>query len=959
MVRGLTDDGPGVGAASANVRVASVSRLTDGAGYASPPGVQDELQDPKSALGPTGAEFNEKALSLSWDALPAGERAEVYFRYPQQARSFLDYRQLRFWAVATRGAWGTAGHHELLVKLGTDPRNYYVYRTPLRPVQTLGSVETDHWRPEHVLEFDRFFALKAAAERSLAENGSGPITLWSEDGAYGIVLEDRARAPNLASVRELSVAVYNQGDLDTEGEVWINDMRLEAGATTPGFAGRFDVDLEAGGVVSASLSYGGRGGRFRQLEGSASLETVDELSLHTTTELGRLVPEGWGVSMPVTVSYLRTDLEPIFLRGTDVRAERLRGLRETGTTRRRIGFSLRKTTPTGNPVVSALIDGTTLRLAHVSASDATVTTESRLDGLDAGLEVDRGVADVGFGLVPSFLEQLLRWLAPAGVERSAFFERLTDARLRVTPERVGLSTSFVTQEASVWRYDRVLETPQDADVRPIRSPRRTLESGARVGLRPLQSLTASVDVITGRDLLEPGRATAQRTQRSALERARRDLAGVPLGWERDRVMAQKRRRTRIFGAGDERPAEGRGFSVDQPEGLVARRREHDIRSLIGPHQRLVRRPSELVIQPSPDGAVVELARTFNTDRRLTRGLVLDPGGALRAAVRPGGSTGEAGGEVVPRPSLPVRALLAVVEPVRPVELTWTDELASRFDRDLARPDLAFQLGLGTLDAFRSLGADTAAIALRRDAFRARSGLRLAPALSLDLGYSESRTQAFDLRAGPRAQLERSWPDVQLSWTEAPIPDWLDGVLERWSFSTGFRRTERDLRLGRIDFRRRGQVERTVPVELRVGLAGLSLSYIGSVTFTEGQDPTGLTDQTAMAHAVGVSGRFDAPAPLRTALPEPVRVSFSYDYQEQTQSRLIASLLDKADPTAFVDHINRRANLTITSLVSQIDVGLQASWVDRQSYIGKQPGSSQLQLGVFGQFNLQAGEYLRR
>jgi hypothetical protein len=38
------------------------------------------------------------------------------------------------------------------------------------------------------------------------------------------------------------------------------------------------------------------------------------------------------------------------------------------------------------------------------------------------------------------------------------------------------------------------------------------------------------------------------------------------------------------------------------------------------------------------------------------------------------------------------------------------------------------------------------------------------------------------------------------------------------------------------------------------------------------------------------------------------------------------------------------------------VGLQASYVDRRSFIGTQIGSSQFQLGLFGQFNLQAGTF---
>jgi hypothetical protein len=932
VVSGETGYLPGTGALSANVRVGSVSQLSDGSAYQSPPGVETEPQDPRSALGGAGVEFNEKSLRLSWEGLPADERAEVYFRYPQQPRSFLEYRKLRFWAVPRAGSWGPGGAHSFLVKIGTDPRNYYVYRTPLHSAST-GDLSAEAWLPEHVVEFEEFFALKAEAEDSLASNGGGPLILWNEAGTHGLVLEDRARAPNLAAVRELTIAVYNGGALESDGEVWIDDIRLDDGATQPGLAGRVDLDLNAGGVLTAAVSYGGRGGRFRQLDGAPSFETVNELSINTTTELGRLMPESWGLAMPVTVSYLRSDVVPIFLRGTDVPADRLPGLRDSGTTRRRIGMTLRKITPTANPVLSALVDGTTVRVGHVRASDATVTTAARLDGYDAGVQVDRSVAELDVGIVPGFLETLLRWLAPGRVEESPFFDRVTDARLRLTPERVGLSASYVTQESDVWRYDRVLETPADLDVRPTRSPRRTLESGARVGLRPLESLTASVGVVTGRDLLDPERATPLEEQREALDGAVGRIAGVPLGWERDRVMTTEA-----------------GFRPAVSDWL---------RPSVSWTSRfaLTRTPSHIEIVETPGGPAAVLERTFNADRRMTRGLIVDPAAALRAAVYP--PTAPPGADSLPpgwRLPLPTRVALAMLRPLMPVELAWTDELASRFDRDLADPGLSFQLGLGGLDRFRLLGDDTAAIALRREAFRARSGVRITSTLAVRVGYYESDTRAHDLRAGPRAQLERAWPDVQLSWANPPVFEGLAGVIEQWSFSTGFVRTERALRLGDEVVRVRSQLDHTVPFEVRLGVSGMAFSYAGSVTFVDGEDPTGRTDRTSLAHAVSVSGRFDAPRPLRQTIPEPIRMSFSYDYQEQEQRRLVSSLIGKDDPTAFIDHVNRRVNLTLSSLVSQIDVGVQASWVDRRSFIGKRPGSSQFQLGVFGQFNLQAGDF---
>jgi hypothetical protein len=932
VLRGLTGDQPGSG--GTGIRVGPVSRLTDGDAYASPPGVEDEVQDPRQAIGAGGVEFNEKGLRLSWDGLLGDERAEVYFRYPQQPRSFLEYRELRFWAVPRRGHWGESGDHVLLVKVGNDVRNYYVYRTPLQPVARPTGVAREDWLPERVVDFGQWFALRTEAERRLVEEpGAGPVVLWSEDGSHGIVLEDRARAPNLAAVRELTFAVYNRGPGETTGEVWLNDIRLGAGSRTMGLAGRVGVDLNAGGFLTASAAFAGRGGRFQQLSDMATLESRDEMTVNATAELGRFAPEAWGMSMPVTVSYARTGLDPLFLQGTDIRAERLPGLRDTGSSRRRIGVTLRKTTPSANPLVGALIDGTALRVSHISLSDHTVTSASRLDGIEAGIDVDRPVADLGFGLVPAFLESALRWLAPRRIEESAFFDRLTDARLRLTPERVGFSTGYQSQDARHWRYERVLQSPADLDVVPFESPRRTLEGGARVAFRPLESVTARVRVTSGRDVLDPGRATTIEHEREALRRAGAEVAGIPIGWERDRMLTADAAYRPVI-------ADWLRPSMTWTSHFGQRRDQ-----------------AHLELTETGDGLEAELQRSFYSDGRWTRGLIFDPAGALRAALLPRSPPLDEDGEPA-RPAPVAGAVLAVVSPIRPIELSWTSGAGSRFDREIVDPGMSYQLGLGGVDGLRVIGGDTAATALHQESFRARAGLRIAPGAEIGLGYAESETRVFDRYVGRRDVSERAWPDVQVSWREIPVPTVLEPVLSRWSFSTGFIRSVRQRTLVGDQTRIWDRVEGTVPVELRLAFTGgLAFSYITALTTGDGQDPTGQTEHGAVTHGVDLSGRFAPPAFLATrGLSDAIRLAVTYHYQAETQCRAAGNHPPPAPCTRFIDHMNRRMNVSMSTLVGQVDLGLQGSYVDRRSFVGTQIGSSQFQLGLFGQFNMQAGTF---
>ena len=69
ILEGLAGDLP---ALAGRVEVSSVSRVTEGAAYASPPGVLEELVDPTTAIPGQGVEFNEKSLGITFEALAPG-----------------------------------------------------------------------------------------------------------------------------------------------------------------------------------------------------------------------------------------------------------------------------------------------------------------------------------------------------------------------------------------------------------------------------------------------------------------------------------------------------------------------------------------------------------------------------------------------------------------------------------------------------------------------------------------------------------------------------------------------------------------------------------------------------------------------------------------------------------------------------------------------------------------------
>jgi hypothetical protein len=883
--------------------------------------------DPSQSVGATGQEFNEKGLSIKYSALGPDERADVYFRYAQQPRSFLSYRQMQMWAVARHGDFGLAGNQRLVVKVGTDARNYYFYQTRLNPAVAGGTVTTNDWLPQLTIDFERWFDLKAKAEIALL-NGElappapgQPYVLFDADSTYGIVFEDRARAPNLAAVRELAFGVYNGSTNTADGEVWLNDIRLGSAFRDAGVAGNLSLEVHGGDFLGANVSYANQGAVFRQLNQDASYLGAGEFSATTTAQFGQLMPASWGIEMPVSVVYARSSQDPTLLEASDVQAVRLPGLRETGTSTTRIGLSLRKRTPSSNPILSAIVDGTTLRLGYNTGNNSSITLRNEASGFDGALTYSRNLKPHHVDVVPGFVEAALRLLVPASIENSDFFKRLTTSRLRYTPSRLGFATSYFGQERRAYQYSRILVSDSDAVVIPIESPRRTLDADATLNFELFSSLGADVTLRTSRDLLPSQRASNQTLERDAIQAARSRLAGFDVGWETNRSLTSQLNYKPVIA------------SWLKPSASLTTRFGTD------------RSPSYLEIVTVGADTTAILQRRFQADRTLRRQLEFTPYGFYQTLVAD--TTGFAG--------LVGRSLRALQQ----VNLVWSGTLGSQFDRKTLEPGVGYQFALGDLNSFRLIGVDSAVAATETGRFEASTSLRFLRVAQLDVQYANSDLQAFDQRGGSRSDHEVTWPNVRLNWADVPLPGFIRGaILRQLSLTGSYQHKNREQALGFSTSSDRGSRESVVPFSARMTLnGGVAVIYSGNWLRGKSDDPTGDAEQAGMNHSVNLTATFKPPASLGEKLSEPVRANISLTQNQQRQCRFRTLVLAETEMScvSFLDFRNRTLNLTLDTNLSDLVVGLQMGYTSRQDFVGTRRASSQFQLGIFANFELPVGQ----
>jgi hypothetical protein len=260
-----------------------------------------------------------------------------------------------------------------------------------------------------------------------------------------------------------------------------------------------------------------------------------------------------------------------------------------------------------------------------------------------------------------------------------------------------------------------------------------------------------------------------------------------------------------------------------------------------------------------------------------------------------------------------RLVHGAAQMVQPIDLSWSSSLNSHFEREVIEPGLAYQFGLGDLDAFRIIGGDTAIAARETEAFRARTGLAVFRLPRLDISYGDSRAYAPSLRAGD----QRRYEVVQLRSSES----------------------------------------RTVPISASFAFAsGWGAGYNGNLSSGASRDATGRTEESGATHQFSLAARIEPPEGMRQRLRQPIQASLRYSYQARRQCRVLSTTASETETcTPFVDVMNRSFNLNLDTMLSQLDVGFQLSYTETKSFTGQRGGTSQFQLGFYGQFYFATGE----
>ncbi len=316
--RSLDIDSEGTGSPNINnfeVGVISIEENPDR--YVLPPGIKrEEFYNTTSVQAQ-----NEQSLLIQLKGLSGSNNDNVRAIYKQSNLDLRRYKRLEMFVHAEsylNANIPADGEMEVFIRLGTDvTENYYEYTKPLLidPNATSGMDPSQVWRTENKIDFVLHDFVKAKIARD------GEITpILNQRYAYDVSDQNDDQIwvkgrPTLENVRFITVGVRNNTSAAKNIEIWANELRLSEIDNEGGYATTASVNAQLADFVNVTASGTIQQAGFGAInEGPTerSQEDYKQYAISTTINADKLLPEQWGIKLPVGLGISEEFIDPLF-----------------------------------------------------------------------------------------------------------------------------------------------------------------------------------------------------------------------------------------------------------------------------------------------------------------------------------------------------------------------------------------------------------------------------------------------------------------------------------------------------------------------------------------------------------------------------------------------------------------------------------------------------------------------
>lgn len=267
-----------------------------------------------------GDEEQESSLRLNFKNILPGDTALVTRVYNYHQIDISAYNFLSM-AVYGRDPDGSTlkgqllhdGKVDLVFRFGSDDTTYYEYRSDIY----------SGWQ-EVKIDLRKIAELKDSF--MISNSDTVPIEVSTEYGKATIKVVSKApgRQPNFSKIQWVGIGVLrDENDKNTKnsaGEIWVNEMKVIGISKLRGNAIRANLNTQWADLLSFSGSLVFTDGDFRKMTERAikRQNSVLTTSMSSSIRLDKFMPQDWGLSLPVGVSYSSSTTRPQLKSNSDV-----------------------------------------------------------------------------------------------------------------------------------------------------------------------------------------------------------------------------------------------------------------------------------------------------------------------------------------------------------------------------------------------------------------------------------------------------------------------------------------------------------------------------------------------------------------------------------------------------------------------------------------------------------------
>ncbi|MBN62269.1 MAG: cell surface protein SprA [Gemmatimonadetes bacterium] len=308
----------------------------------------------------------EQSLVLAYEGLEPGHQMSATKILTRQA-NYTNYQRLRMYVhgdstETSDYVRGDSSDLELFVRFGADTTNYYEVVSPVFPGWTNGR---KGWKGNQVdVDLLAISQLKALLHSGRADTTTGEFFYtYAVRDARGAPIDgkvllhqdelEKLRAegydprvdryalnqvfsrprlrdgeqavyrvrgnPSMQVVKQLSIGLRNRASSRVySGRIFLDELRLDEARNDPGLAAFARLNTKMADFMSVDGNVLWRQEDFRSFAGSGGNSTDREAAMSASSNAQKILPGGWGFSIPVKVNLSRGVSLPRFGPGSDV-----------------------------------------------------------------------------------------------------------------------------------------------------------------------------------------------------------------------------------------------------------------------------------------------------------------------------------------------------------------------------------------------------------------------------------------------------------------------------------------------------------------------------------------------------------------------------------------------------------------------------------------------------------------